>query len=653
MSGLAKGIGGAGLAVTAGLVMAQQGWDFARSQLRQNLPYRQILGTDNAGAFAERAGLGEFKIGQYLGMGGLSGADAEKLYLGVLQAGYRGGDERRFVQGFGVRNYQKYGMPVEDSLALVHAAVQGGQEDLFGYADALDQVSKSAKESRVSVIDAQKEFINNVRLVNTMMGSTGGGGKVTPVLASAISALKESGGPALRDTSFTGLLSSPAFMEMSALRLGFRDAAQMLNPNTIGPGGERLGEVGVARLAGRSISQQIAPLFQMVRLGPALQQFLSRYPQAADAHGMIRSQFIDAFLNDPGTRAMIPARADFMVAQMLQSMGEDPGPQPLRKLLSMYYAEFSMGSNAAEQADLPSGPTGAQTRTMGGRRDLYNQIMRQGGFNEAVVMGREQWRKRHRAGDPAPPPPGVRDVRTPQERMADEAGSYREYVDQAIEYGTSRAAYEEGGFGGQSETDRSHNLRRAFVKQAMGPHGFYSDIAEWLVDHPSVRLRVDGPGGKKYEVSAHTAMTRFYDQVVEGTAMVTTGEYAGMTLAQATGRTGVLDHGLKSSREGGPRRRKELERAATKGEALIDTGVERGGVKISKWTGEDRERLERHARGHDRGGVRIDLSPRAHRYFKIVESMVGETNQERAALPPGVSPRPHERAGVQYDNSNR
>lgn len=154
--GIGKALGWAGVAYTVG----NQVLDQAANQRAANNQFVSVEGGGQAGAFREREQGSEFRLSQRLQqgfMGGLSGQDADQLFMGATQAGYRG-DRRDEALAFGVQNFRKYGMAISDTLQLLTTAAQDGQTSLGDLSKSLDAVTKAAVQGGINAQQARQNF---------------------------------------------------------------------------------------------------------------------------------------------------------------------------------------------------------------------------------------------------------------------------------------------------------------------------------------------------------------------------------------------------------------------------------------------------------------------------------------------------------------
>lgn len=162
--------GPVGLAIGAGLTIANKGADAAHAQREANNQFISVEGGAQGGALMERGREKLFGIGQRF-TGGLDGAQSDTLFMGATRLGLKG-NERQQALNFGVQNYKKFGMDVSDSLELMATAAEHGNHNLDGLSTALDSVTKAAKEGGVNAQEAAKNFqeafkVNASRFENT------------------------------------------------------------------------------------------------------------------------------------------------------------------------------------------------------------------------------------------------------------------------------------------------------------------------------------------------------------------------------------------------------------------------------------------------------------------------------------------------------
>lgn len=153
LGSVAKGFGYAGAAYVA----ANQVKNFANAQRAENAQFQRVLGGANTEGFGERLDQKMFSLSQNW-FGGMGAEQANQLYLGAAEIYGRDRSARGLATTFGAENWRKFGMDVNESLALVTTAAHAGNASLTGLAQSLDNVTKSARDAGVSADSARKSF---------------------------------------------------------------------------------------------------------------------------------------------------------------------------------------------------------------------------------------------------------------------------------------------------------------------------------------------------------------------------------------------------------------------------------------------------------------------------------------------------------------
>lgn len=166
LSMLPEGAAGALGVVGAGIFAAEKAGQFAASQRAANAQWQSMLGGTQADAVGERA---RSKMFQWSQFGVMGGQDAAALYQGVAATGMNR-DQRGTAQDFAVSNYKDLGMSIQDSMDIIDTAAKTGQESLTGVAQALKDVTDSAKEAGVNTEVARQQFTATWKSFSDVMG---------------------------------------------------------------------------------------------------------------------------------------------------------------------------------------------------------------------------------------------------------------------------------------------------------------------------------------------------------------------------------------------------------------------------------------------------------------------------------------------------
>lgn len=146
----------AGIAGVVGTPVAiDKGLQFIQSQRQENAQYQGIYGGSNISGIGQRFRSETFRMGQ---LGTLSDSQAGEAFMGASQTGLKGG-ARDNATNFIVNEYKKIGMSIKQGVEAVTIAAQTGNSALTGMADALDGVTKAAKNAGVNANVARQNFL--------------------------------------------------------------------------------------------------------------------------------------------------------------------------------------------------------------------------------------------------------------------------------------------------------------------------------------------------------------------------------------------------------------------------------------------------------------------------------------------------------------
>jgi hypothetical protein len=152
--GLADPVVDAAVAVPAAILGVG---DFMSSQRQANAQYQGIYGGSNISGLGQRFDEEAFRFGNF---GTLSSGQASQLFNGVSQLGLQG-SQRTNALNVAVGAYKQQGTSLDTSLAAISTAVQSGNADLNGLADAITTVSKAAKDAGLNVGVTAQAFTQN------------------------------------------------------------------------------------------------------------------------------------------------------------------------------------------------------------------------------------------------------------------------------------------------------------------------------------------------------------------------------------------------------------------------------------------------------------------------------------------------------------
>ncbi len=148
--------------------LAMQAGSFAENQRAENMKFQSVMGGSNAAGFVERGRQRLFGLSQFGGMGGEQGRE---LYMGVTEAGLRGGSRDRALD-FASDAYRRFGMSVQESVALVKIAADQGATSFSFLTQSLNQVTQAAKNAGVNAQVARAQFTAGVQSNIPVMGLT-------------------------------------------------------------------------------------------------------------------------------------------------------------------------------------------------------------------------------------------------------------------------------------------------------------------------------------------------------------------------------------------------------------------------------------------------------------------------------------------------
>ena len=613
------GLGTAGMALGGATAAIGLGLE-ARSRWRdiyQSLtPYEQV-GYSTTDALGQKLGEEDFKARQFFDPTGLSGADASRLYLGTLQAGYRGADLSE-ARAFGVQNYKQYGTSIEDTLKILRTAAAGGQRELTGVAAALDQVATAARNSTQNVGEAQAIFTGNYQTLNGAIGAARGStsGALAPSLASAVTQFQTSLPPGLRNQFNLG-----AILQDPNLSMLFSQG--LTNPQT----GQGFGSIqqfaGWAAknpgLATQVFGQGIQNLAQRTGAGALgiTPQALQQWAQGQGIKGNTLNpgqinQFIDQLQQQN-------PQAPYIASQLLAQQGQNVQPGDALRLL---IGEATAGGtfNRASQ-NIPGGTPhrGAPTTEAGLRQVLAEtpnrpnvSILSQSEFNKnKQILQRAGYsltagQRLQQAGGGdlqivnADGSTGAKIQASVAQQLVGNnpssvgGGTYQQYLTGLLRSATGTDTYNGGGVFGQTQSQRVSNASRAYL-HGVPNFGTSGNIESLLASGADVDAQyvVQTAGGKR-KVNFLEAVSNYRDQLERGTAEFATGQYAGQTVGSVTGQ------GANPVTKNTPNTAKKK---ATRG---------------SKWTNQDQNQLNSDANTGAMGGsITISASPDLQRFLRI------------------------------------
>ena len=187
----------------------------------QGAAYQSIYGGTTA------AGLGQSALGSLFGLSeslNLGGANAAAAFQGVSQLGLQGGRRQVDLNNI-ISMYDKLGVSVKESLALITQASSNGNTSLTGLASAITSVSDAAKTAGMSAQNARQVFSGQVQSFNNS-------GVPQNTVSQNISALQtnfiQSGGRVLQGVDFSGLNSTTMMQTIGAMTNSSLETVQAL-----------------------------------------------------------------------------------------------------------------------------------------------------------------------------------------------------------------------------------------------------------------------------------------------------------------------------------------------------------------------------------------------------------------------------------------
>lgn len=498
LPGLGRVAGPVGFAVGGAL---WAGHELAQ-QREANRVYQQITGGPNFSVSDPRSGLRQ-RLGQMMFQGGqfgtMGGGDARDLYLGITQTGLQGG-ARQDALDFAVKQFRQTGMDVGDAIQLIEQNVRNGVDTFGTLAEALDKVSKTARDTGQNVQVVQRAFAQTLGTVQGQITPT----SAAPVIAAGIQQqITKQGHLLSSQLDFSGMLTQPALM-MQAAQLGASPMAYMAQIQE-DPG-----------LLGRGMQSQVDRVRDAV-FGPDALAFA--HSEAQKAMALTGGQLTPADAADIGRRmaenGMLNPMQFMQVATTLGIGGVTPA--------NVYEvaAKVALGSFRFDEALSPKQTQALEGggRTIGGQKVVTAGDYRKGG--DAETAGR--------------------------------AGAQNKAIAQAL----GLAGAEELTGAGNAYLGYLHGSRDARGQVTSAGSGARSAVMEALLrdekglkDKHFVVQTKDGPKAVSFE----EAFRSFGDQLSRGDVTI---QETGETVAQATGKIGDRSVATPSSGQGAPKGAKD------------------------------------------------------------------------------------------------
>ncbi len=507
--------GGAALAV-GGVLAAGKTWQVAnhaiRSQVQANNEWRAITGGGQGEAIGNRLSAEGFKLGALFDPMSMGSGDRERLMMGVSRAGYRGGAAQGMAQGFGMSNYNKYGMGAQESLELINTAAKNGNMQLSGLASSLEAVTKAARQSGVAVDEARKGFSQMYEIVAGQLGGAGGG---SAILAGAMTQYKSSLGVSMQDVSFSGAFDQNQIRRRAALN-GLNPMQQAFqNPLQQAAAVDKGRAEASNQILQAGGKQLIAQWAQENKIDLSTKKTLSDGEQNSLA----------AYLGSRGIGQDAAHVAD--VIRNYTGIQVDSAQDGM-KLIIGGFLDPNAASTAAKEVEGALAPvqiSGGRAGLMGNKaaRDVISRMSAGHAKSmELASLSFEEARKRSdelsKAGIDIPS--SEADWKVTQKKIEDNLFVHDR----------------EGGIFGASKGAKINNQERSLARSA-AKTGVYSPYAAKAIaaHDTSMRLKVSLGDGKYAKVSLREANDYFYDQVVSGEAQIVEGAGAGQSLAEFGG----------------------------------------------------------------------------------------------------------------------
>lgn len=495
MSMLPKGLA-MGAAKLAGVVgVAKQIGDFATAQREQNAEWQQISGGSNASGFMERARSRRFAMSQF---GTMSGENAQELYQGIARTGLRG-SQRDQGTAFAVDSYKRFGMAIQESVAMVDHAAKNGATSFGFLTHALTGVTKAARQAGINAADMQRRFVSSMTTLTPTMGVQG--------------AAEMAAGQAIATTGYGRNLASK--LDSTAAN---SDPTQFMMQ---------------AAAQGLSSNQMQADLLDPATRGKTAQKMAGNKKQmAGNILGAVGRRLVSNFVTTNG-RHPNEAEYDKLASQYLRS----PGAVDIVTVIGQI--ENMMGESGMTQANAIQY---LMKTFAGGMTDPSGKFA----TTDASVAAEQQKQER---GTFAVEGGGL-------------SGSQAEKARGQLGMGGGALGLAQMGPGallaattgiGRNDSDEQKQAARIYwaeANQTKRAGGVSAALASKTGFSGDRRIRVQTKDGERL-VTTDDALRHFRDQVDAGTAMIESGADAGKTVAEAMNMAGDTDLKVTSSTEKG------------------------------------------------------------------------------------------------------
>jgi hypothetical protein len=218
LGGIAEAAGPWGLAIAGGAELARKAPDVLdeiANQREKNAQFQSIYGGTNMAGMGQRFSQESFRLTH---MGDLTGAQAQEAFQGISQFGIQGAQRTQMLDQM-VKEYNKYGLAISDTLKLMTTNIQNGNESLAGLSESIDKVATSAKASGVNVSTMVQGLGTQMQSAAPLYGASG---QVTAAQTGIVTAAANGGqtmAKALQAGAFQGF-NSQTFQNLIVGRSG-------------------------------------------------------------------------------------------------------------------------------------------------------------------------------------------------------------------------------------------------------------------------------------------------------------------------------------------------------------------------------------------------------------------------------------------------
>jgi hypothetical protein len=301
------GVLGGGAAV-GGAIWA--GSEIYGAQRQANMQFQRELGGSNLEAMRQRGNQQMFSLQQRFGV--MGAGQANELYAGVVgieEETRNGGFNRGAALNFGQHNASRFGMTAQQSIELINTASANGETSLSGLADALDRVTKSAREAGVNAEEARAKFTSYYQAA-----IQGGSGANAAAQAGNLASMQASLGPGFQSASFAGLVNGNPVNQIQQARsmgMGLVQYEQAVRDPRTGAATQASGETGqlaqITRgLLGQSGMSRVAAVTQSLGIGKGLKKESASDLTAADWLALENATGLEASTAQRALQSLMP-----------------------------------------------------------------------------------------------------------------------------------------------------------------------------------------------------------------------------------------------------------------------------------------------------------------------------------------------------------